>query len=468
LQQRRLVLELSTLARSGGQAVGIVRVVREIAAWAHAHRQDVCFALLDRRDAAPRQIRAEWTEQLLRGGALVDLSRQQRPQSERRPLRDRLPTAMREPALWLRNPRRRAFMLLERRRLTARSNALRRWIESLQGPLLSPRFRHELTDPQGGRRTLLPYDMAIGPAIDMTPQDILICLGSDWGDIDVRSLARLKAQRGFQIAIVIYDLIPLLYPQFYEPKNLVAFRLFFHAAIPLGDLVMFISRRSEQDAQDYARANGLALSKTYVFDLGADPPREQQGRLPRGLAPGRYVLFVSTIEPRKGHRLLFEVWKRLRAEQVPQRHGFKLVFVGRRGWLVDVLLRELDAYTREDDSLLIMAGVPDTTLAALYRDAAFCLYPSLYEGYGLPIVEAFRYGRAVISSNGGALPEVVGEFSPCLDPSDQNAWHDMLRRWIENPAERRPFEDAIRTKFRHPTWPQAAEKFFTVIDEEFG
>ena len=76
----------------------------------------------------------------------------------------------------------------------------------------------------------------------------------------------------------------------------------------------------------------------------------------------------------------------------------------------------------------------DSGIAALYRGAAFCLYPSRYEGYGLPVVEAFSYGKAVLASTGGALPEVVDGFSPCLDPLDAEAWRRMLRTWIEDPS----------------------------------
>jgi glycosyltransferase involved in cell wall biosynthesis len=118
--------------------------------------------------------------------------------------------------------------------------------------------------------------------------------------------------------------------------------------------------------------------------------------------------------------------------------------------------------------LIVLSGVPDTVLTELYRNAAFCLFPSLYEGYGLPAVEAFAFGKAVIASTGGALPEVVGDFSPCLDPRDEDAWFETMRNWIADPAARAPFETAIRERFRHPTWSEAAELFFAAIDAELA
>ena len=119
-------------------------------------------------------------------------------------------------------------------------------------------------------------------------------------------------------------------------------------------------------------------------------------------------------------------------------------------------------------SLVRLRQVDDESLDRLYRACAFCLYPSLYEGYGLPVVEAFARGKAVIASDGGSLPEVVGEFSPVLPARDEDAWRDMLRAWILNPAARAPFEAAIRERFTHPDWDEAARRFFAIIDEAFG
>ena len=269
--------------------------------------------------------------------------------------------------------------------------------------------------------------------------------------------------------MLYYDIIPLLYPAFYFSSVVTAFREFLHVMVPIADLVIVTSKRVELDLKNYCKVSGLGVPKTRIVELGADLPAAEvatNGTLPGGLQPGRYALFVSTIEPRKGHRLLFSVWKRLLAEGVPQAQGFKLVFVGRRGWLVDDLLAELAADPCVGDSLLVLSGITDAALAALYRGAAFCVYPSLYEGYGLPIVEGFRYGKAVLSSSGGALPEIVSDLSPCLDPQDEQTWYETLKRWITDPAARAEYEDAIRKRFRHPTWPQASEAFFHVIDEE--
>ena len=174
------------------------------------------------------------------------------------------------------------------------------------------------------------------------------------------------------------------------------------------------------------------------------------------------MLFVSTIEPRKGHGMLIRVWRRL-SRPMPQRHGFKLVFVGRPGWMVDDVLREIDAMRGSAGTLVHLADVSDSALAAIYRACAFCAYPSRYEGFGLPIVEAFSYGKAVIASTGGAIPETVNGLSPCLDPADEDAWYGEIKRWIEDPQARAPCEARIRQSFAHPDWRHAAAQFFDAV-----
>ena len=203
--------------------------------------------------------------------------------------------------------------------------------------------------------------------------------------------------------------------------------------------------------------------------LGADiRPAAADAPLPAGLEPERYALLVSTIEPRKGHRMIYEAWLALLDAGIPQRARFKLVFAGRIGWLVEDLVAKLRGDPRLAGTLEILTDADDDEIATLYRHTAFCLYPSQYEGYGLPVIESFFHGKAVLASTGGAVPEVAGDFSPCLDPNDAAAWLDMLRLWIEKPEARAIYVERIRSSFRRPTWDQSAEAFFALVARSTG
>jgi glycosyltransferase involved in cell wall biosynthesis len=249
----------------------------------------------------------------------------------------------------------------------------------------------------------------------------------------------------------------LLYPAFFPPADVTLFTKYWQQVLPLADLIIFNSHRVEADARDIAARIGVRMNASGVAPLGFDPPApvELSTVLPAGLVPDHYALFVSTVEPRKGHALLLRVWQHLLAQGIPQRNEFHLVFVGRPGWLVDDLLRNIEIAS-QDGTLLWLRNISDSELDDLYRGAAFCLYPSHYEGFGLPIIEAFARGKAVIASTGGAIPETVGDNAPCLDPTDEAAWQRTLAEWIERPEIRAEYEARIRTGFSHSDWSHAA------------
>lgn len=113
-------------------------------------------------------------------------------------------------------------------------------------------------------------------------------------------------------------------------------------------------------------------------------------------------------------------------------------------------------------TVLHLSAVGDAVLRAV-PGGAFCLYPSAYEGFGLPIIEAFAHGKAVLASDGGAVPETVGDLSPCLPAGDVGAWEAALAAWIADPAARAPWEARIAAGFAHPDWDGAADAILDAV-----
>ncbi len=466
----RLIVDLSSLARWYGPAVGITRVERIYASWARTHRPRTVFAFYDPLTREFREIKQEWIDPLLAGNAVVDLWGIPEPSPTRRHKSERIPVSIRPPAMAILQLRRQMLVWLERIRLTAKNGRLAELAGRLQMLLMSEKYRNRMITASGGRRSLVPYSIFLGNRLALAPHDILFSAGYGWIGLNAEAIRELKQRDGFRYAQFCHDIIPLQFPEIYKNNDVDEFRKFFDASFPTADLVLFSTRRVQQDVSAYCRAEGLALHATAVTPFGADAVGAR-GAITPPLRPGierdHYTMLVSTIEPRKGHEFLYRIWKRLLAEGIPQAKNFKLVFVGRRGWMMDDLLAEIAADRDLGDSLRMISLADDDELAALYANAAFCVYPSLYEGYGLPVIEAFSYGKAVITSTGGALPEVVGEFSPCLDPKDEEAWYRTLRGWIEDPSLRAPYEDAIRTRYRPTGWDEAAARLFDLIDRHF-
>ena len=461
----RVLFDVSTLARWAGPAVGIIRVEHELVRWADEHAKNVRFVFFDLRRGVYREVNKKWISPLIERTVSIDpwvmpSAKQRRRRS------DRIPGAVKPAVMWVLQFRRSMLLLLERIRLKARGPILRAFAERLQRPLISARYRPYMFQDDGTRRSIAAYEDFLGTDVQFTPKDTLVCAGMPWEHTDIQSIKALKERSSFHFVVLCYDIIPLQFPHFYKDPDVATFRHYYSAAFPIADLVVFTAQATKRDALAYCKAQHLKTNNACVITPGADVAALTPilKTLPPDLERGKYAVLVSTIEPRKGHQLIYDVWLKLLAEGVPQKTGFKIVFVGRPGWKVGNLIDQLRSDSRLGNSLQLLTSVSDDELAVLYDGAAFCLYPSAYEGYGLPIIEAFFWKKAVLASTGGAIPEVVAGLSPCLDPRDEAQWHSMLREWIVDPAARAPYEAAIRTRF-HPTlWSTAARQFFQAIE----
>jgi glycosyltransferase involved in cell wall biosynthesis len=461
----RILFDVSTSMRWWGPPVGIVRVERELASWAYANVPGVVFVFFDPDCLTYCEVTRD-VRPFLSGEAVLDVFGSTNPAQPGKRRTDRVPAALRSAFLWISQSRRMALGRLERLRLKTQRPWLMRLVDRLQRRLMSGKYRKFMVRDDDTRRPFYPYDMAIGAPVDFVRDDILVCAGSGWGHTNIERLSDLKSRIGFRMVLLCHDLIPAMFPQFYEHSDVELFRRYMNRALAIADQIVVNSRSVEADCRAYCARQGIAAGAITVSSFGYNvgvAHRRSTAELPAGLRPGGFALLVSTIEPRKGHRLICRIWRRLLAEGVPQAADFRLVFAGRPGWMVDDLLAEIREDRQMFGSILLIHHADDDALAALYEAAAFCLYPSVYEGYGLPIIEAFSHGKAVLASTGGALPELAQGFSPCLDPTDEPAWYQALRQWILSPQARGVYERAIREGFRHPTWSEAAAGFFGAI-----
>jgi glycosyltransferase involved in cell wall biosynthesis len=180
--------------------------------------------------------------------------------------------------------------------------------------------------------------------------------------------------------------------------------------------------------------------------------------------PPRYVLFVSTIELRKNHRLLVRVWQRLL-----ERHGADLVpnliFAGKIGWLVDDLLADLEASEYLNGKIILLRGLSDAELQQAYRSCLFTVFPSLSEGWGLPIAESLAHGKFCVASNHTSIPEAGGNLVDYFDPLDED---DALAK-IERPLTDRAYlaarEAQLRAEYRPRTWEDCVRALMEALDQ---
>jgi glycosyltransferase involved in cell wall biosynthesis len=171
-----------------------------------------------------------------------------------------------------------------------------------------------------------------------------------------------------------------------------------------------------------------------------------------GLNGSPYILSVGTIEPRKNHLRLLRAFRQLVAQ--PRFAGWKLVLVGPEGWKCANILADL----RRTPGVIWAGILSHEELAATYRHAAVFAYPSLYEGFGLPVVEAMSFGLPVVTSNVSSLPEAAGTAGLLVDPHDESALRAALERLMADPEERRRRGEAGREYARQFSWDRSARQ----------
>ncbi|HWP14667.1 MAG TPA: glycosyltransferase family 1 protein [Xanthobacteraceae bacterium] len=448
----RYLYDLTTSAHWGGADVGILRVERQLARRARQHLgSGVEFCLYDRFRNLVLTIEDDLAAELTSGRMQIDFAPPPAPSiatlARRRVRRAVLANA----TLY------QAFQRLRGRPFT-REDILRIQMEEL-----AP--NGERKEPRSGPLRLadVPHRIA-----NLDADTLLISGGLDWDFKDVRALATLKRQYKFRYCTIVYDIIAILYPHLVVPELSPVLTRYFSDLVGLADYAMCISERTRHDWTAFCRESQADAGPAYVFPLGADLPTLDTVAhvdFPEVLRGKRFALFVSTIEARKNHRMIYEAWDRCVRSRMIDPERDRLVFVGRRGWGVNDLMRELAANPATRDTLVVLNHVPDDLLRLLYQHCAFVVFPSLYEGYGLPLAEALAYGKPCISSDAGSLPEIGGDLVIRVDPKDTARWSNMIARYLRSPQELEGMTARIKAEFRPVAWDQAAAQFFSTIKD---
>ncbi len=302
------------------------------------------------------------------------------------------------------------------------------------------------TVPPAPARVLPDLSLGVHPR----PSDVIWTCGLGWEHFDWSPIAAAKARSGFRIVCLCYDLIPILFPDWIpaEPDKYLGH--FLHL-IDSADEVPCISRCTERDVIAFASANGRKRPSTHVIRLGADlpaapDPSALDPALVDRFAAGRFALSVGTFEVRKNYGMLLDVWESLVANPS---FDLDLVIVGMRGWMADEVIARFEASPLQNQRVFWLRGVGDAALSWLYEQCHLVVYPSLYEGWGLPVVEALQHRRPVIASSRGGVPEAGMGVATIIDPDDFGAWRGAIADMAATPRTKTP-------PMTPPSWDDAA------------
>lgn len=282
-----------------------------------------------------------------------------------------------------------------------------------------PRERvHGMLDQRSGLGALGMLSARIWQSADLTREDVADAAGV---------FPNIKPMRRFfpREASVVYDLSPLLTPEFHVGANIDHFATNFRSDIETSDHVFCISEATRRDVCAYF---GVPNRKTSLIQMGVafDPADVSAGLLGlSGHLAEPYVAIVGTLEPRKNGGLMFDYL--LQNPSFASR--YRIVFIGRDGWLDQKsrLLARLKESGVDPSRVMFTGYVSDAEKLALMINSAFCIYPSRFEGYGLPVLEASALGKVTACSNSSSMPEVAPESCVFFNPLDIFEFGQALR-----------------------------------------
>jgi glycosyltransferase involved in cell wall biosynthesis len=276
------------------------------------------------------------------------------------------------------------------------------------------------------------------------------------------SVAVPPAGDGQKLVVTVHDLAFLVVPHMFPTAWRNVFRLGLRAAVRRADAIIAVSRNT---AEDLLSRTKVDPAKVRVIPEAAAPAVETadaEAVLARLKLPRPYLLFVGTLEPRKNLVRLIRAYRRAAASGLPH----ALVLAGPLGWRHQTLLREIALYGPGD--VVLTGPLPAPELDALYRRAAAFVYPALYEGFGLPVLEAMSRGIPTICSNTSSLPEVAGDAALGVNPASVREIASGIETLLTDPSLSARMAERGLARAERFSWDETARLTLQVYEKALG
>lgn len=292
--------------------------------------------------------------------------------------------------------------------------------------------------------------------------DVVLIMSGIWYDTFIDDLKRMKQKRNFKVVTLVHDIIPVTQPQFFVgsfPETFTESRV---RLFKITDGYLTISQYSNNEIKEFFKSNQIKAIPSKVIRIG-DEIKNIKAVDALGINKHRpFILSVGLFNIRKNPWLIYYAYKFLLQNnyEIP-----KLVVVGGQGAKSQDFIDTLYKDPLLKDCVIKLDGVSDSQLAWLYQNCLFTVYPSFYEGWGMPIAESLNYGKLCLISNASSMEEIATDLTVSFSPYDSVKFAKLIAKYT-NPQALKPKEERIKMIFKPTSWDSTCLQVLNFIKED--
>jgi len=279
--------------------------------------------------------------------------------------------------------------------------------------------------------------------------------------VEPRHFGPFNLPKNIKRVTVIHDLSPIHYPQWHQFISSKLQQLFLPSILKRADHIITNSNFTAQDVINYFpftkdKTSGILLGKEDFFK-----PKPNLSLLAKLGLKAPYLLHTGTIEPRKNLSLLVKAFEQIKKEQST---NLQLVLVGKLGWKSESLQEQINVSPFKKD-ILLLGYVERTVLPTIYTGAKAFVYPSYFEGFGLPVLEAMSCGTPVIVSNVSSLPEIIGTAGLVFSPNNQDQLVKRINKVLEDESLQQALSKKSLQQAAKFSWHKTAQETLQIFEQ---
>lgn len=272
-----------------------------------------------------------------------------------------------------------------------------------------------------------------------------------------------------KVITTIHDMTYELYPETMDKKNLKRIKSDIHYSVNRADKIITVSESSKNDIMKFLSVDEAKIEIVYngveydKFNKSYSEDEKSKIRVKYTL-PKNYILYMGTLEPRKNIESIIEAFSLFKKENTVSNQNTKLVIAGKKGWLFENIFNLVNKLSLKDD-VIFTDYIDENDKSIIYNMASLFVFPSLYEGFGIPVLEAMASSVPVITSNVSSLPEVAGDAAILVEPKDIKSIAKYMSKVLADKKLRNNLIREGHEQAKKFTWESSAKKLVNIYRE---